>query len=223
MAGIHPNNGKTVSLRARSGAILLGLALSASALALAPLLMPVSYSWIVNTTSESAAQGVSGAWLARLGLGVFGFAVMALAWSHSSWATAARFAHFGFGILMTVTAVASAKPWLDGVPFDAAQDRIHSFAATAMGFAFAFGILAVVLGKRSSRHPIRALDLIAILASIVIPLSMTALPEYAGILQRLMFIVAYVWYALAARESGQVLKQEARTRFQPSPGHSLEP
>lgn len=148
---------------------------------------------------------------------------MALAWSHASWTPAARFAHFGFGILMTVTAMASAKPWLAGVPFDAAEDRIHSFAATAMGFAFALGILAVVLGHRGSSRPIRALDLIAILASIVIPLSMTALPEYAGILQRLMFIVAYVWYAIAALEPVPVLRQEARTQLQPPPGHSSEP
>jgi hypothetical protein len=212
-----------MSERARSGAILVGLALSALALTLAPLLMPDSYSWIVNTTSESAAQGVSGAWLARVGLGTFGLAVLALAWNHPLWPPAARYTHIGFGVLMTVTAVASTKPWVAGVPFDAVEDQIHSSAATAMGFAFAFGIVAVVLGNRASRRPIRALDVIAILASVVIPLSMTFVPEYAGILQRLMFVVAYIWYALAARGSGQVLKEEAQTRFQPSPGHSLEP
>ena len=183
----------------RSGAILLGLALSALALALAPLLMPDSYSWIANTTSDSAAQGVSGAWLARLGLGAFGLAVLAIAWSHPSWVPAARFAHIGFGILLTVTAVASTRPWVAGTPFDAAEDQIHSIAATAMGFAFAFGILAVVLGDRRSGRPIRPLDIVAIVASIAIPLSMTALPELAGILQRLMFAVAYIWYVVAAR------------------------
>jgi hypothetical protein len=212
-----------MSDRGGSGAILVGLALSALALTLAPLLMPDSYSWIVNTTSESAAQGVSGAWLARLGLGTFGLAVLALAWSHPLWSPAARYAHIGFGVLMTVTAVASTKPWVAGIPFDTAEDQIHSFAATAMGFAFAFGIVAVVLGNRGSRRPIRALDVIAILASIFIPLSMTVLPEYAGILQRLMFVVAYVWYALAARESWQVLRQPGRTPLLSPPGHSLEP
>lgn len=217
------NSGQTVSERARSGAILLGLALSALALTLAPLLMPDSYSWIVNTTSDSAAQGLSGAWLARLGLGTFGLAVLALAWNQPSWTPAARYSHIGFGILMTVTAVASTKPWVAGVPFDAAEDQIHSFAATAMGFAFAFGIVGVVLGNRGSRRPIRALDVIAILASIAIPLSMNALPEFAGILQRLMFVVAYVWYAVAARESGQVLRQQGRTPLLSPPDHSLEP
>lgn len=185
--------------RAKSGAILLGLALSASALALAPLLMPDSYSWIANTTSESAAQGVGGAWLARLGLGAFGLTVLALAWSHPTWEPAARFAHIGFGIMMTVTSVASTRAWVPGAPFDPAEDLVHSFAATAMGFAFAFGIVAVVLRDRRLRIPIRPLDIIAVVASVAIPLSMTALPQAAGILQRGMFVVAYIWYAVAAR------------------------
>lgn len=201
-----------MSERARTWVILLGLALSALALALAPLLMPASYSWFAHTTSESAAQGLSGAWLARVGLGTFGAAVVALAWSHPSWGPGARFAHFGFGALMTVTAVASTRPWFEGIPFDAVEDRIHSFAATAMGFAFAFGILAVVLADMRMGRTIRKVHPIAILASIVIPLAMTVTPEYAGILQRLMFIVAYAWYALATLEYPRIVRQQARTQ-----------
>lgn len=201
-ADIPRSSRSNVSTRARPGAILFGLALSALALALAPMLMPDSYSWIVNTTSESAAQGVSGAWLARLGLGAFGLAVLALAWSHKSWVPAAKYSHLGFGFLMLVAAVASARPWIDGSPFDVAEDQVHSIAATAMGFAFAFGIFAVVLGERRSGGPIRPLDLIAISASVAIPLAMTALPELAGLFQRLMFVVAYVWYAVAAQNAG---------------------
>jgi hypothetical protein len=36
-----------------------------------------------------------------------------------------------------VTASASARPWFSGLPFYTVEDQIHSFAATAMGFAFA--------------------------------------------------------------------------------------
>jgi hypothetical protein len=59
--------------------VLACLAASAAALAVAPILMPTSYSWVAHTTSESAAQGVPGAWLARLGFVTFGFAVLAVA------------------------------------------------------------------------------------------------------------------------------------------------
>ncbi|HET9901772.1 MAG TPA: hypothetical protein VFR46_12025 [Actinomycetes bacterium] len=58
---------------------MVGLALSAIALGAAPALMPDDYSWIGHTTSESAAQGVSGAWLARLGFLLFGLSAIWLA------------------------------------------------------------------------------------------------------------------------------------------------
>jgi len=57
---------------------VVGLVLSATALLSAPLLMPAGYSWVSNTTSESAAQGVPGAWLARGGFVLFGSAVLVL-------------------------------------------------------------------------------------------------------------------------------------------------
>jgi hypothetical protein len=68
-------------IRAVAGAVLVGLCSSAAALAAAPALMPPSYSWISHTMSESAAQGVSGAWLARLGFLLLGLSVMALAFA----------------------------------------------------------------------------------------------------------------------------------------------
>jgi hypothetical protein len=124
-----------------------------------------------------------------------------LAWSHPAWDALARYAHIGFGILMIVSAAASTRPWIESAPFGAAEDQIHSFAATAMGFAFALGVFAVMVGSRRTGLRIRPLDGIAILASVVIPLSMAALPGYAGILQRLMFLVAYLWYAMSTRRA----------------------
>jgi hypothetical protein len=181
-----------------SRAVLLCLAVSVLALALAPLLMPGSYSWIAHTTSESAAQGVDGAWLARLGLGAFGVAIVILAGGRSSWGRSARVAHFVFGIALLLTATASARPWIAEVPFDAMEDRIHSFAATAMGFAFAFGVLAVAVGNSRTGAHVRLWDVVAVVASVAIPIGMINVAGMAGLLQRVMFAVAYVWYGIAA-------------------------
>jgi hypothetical protein len=63
---------------ARTGILALYLVAILS-LALAPLLMPAGYDWVRHTTSESAAQGLDGAWLARLGFVAFGLAVLASA------------------------------------------------------------------------------------------------------------------------------------------------
>jgi hypothetical protein len=38
------------------------------------------------------------------------------------------------------------------------------------------------------------LDFVALIGSAAIPLGMAAWPEEAGILQRVMFLIAYTWY-----------------------------
>jgi len=177
--------------------ILSCLAGSAFVLAVAPAILPAGYSWIAHTTSEAAAQGVEGAWLSRLGFLVFGLAVLWLAGiARGEWGWTASFLHSGFGILMVAAAVFSARAWDAAVPFDPVEDVLHSVAATAMGFAFALGVFALVVRRVRMRAPVRWLDLSAIAASIVIPTAMIFAEGIAGVLQRGMFLVAYTWYGL---------------------------
>lgn len=176
----------------------MGLAGSLTALTLAPTLMPASYSWVSQTTSESAAQGVEGAWLARLGFLLFGLSVLWLGrLSGEDWGAPGTLLHGAFGVLMIAAAVFSHRPWEDGVPFDATEDLLHSIAATAMGFAFAFGVVAVALRHGFSRS-LRPLDVLTAAAAVILPLGISALPDQVGLLQRLMLLVAYVWYAFQA-------------------------
>ena len=67
-----------------------------------------------------------------------------------------------------------------------------------MGFAFAFGVVAVSLRRLPGDWARRAFDLIAVATSIVIPLSMSFWDDRAGVLQRAMFLVAYLWFASEA-------------------------
>lgn len=183
----------------RTVIVLVGLAASAAVTLLAPVLMPDGYSWISRTTSEAAAQGISGAWLGRLGFLLFGLSVLLVAdlrrrpWG--SWGTGL---HVAFGAFMAAAAAFSHRPWLPDLTFDATEDVLHSLAATAMGFAFAGGVVAVAV--RLSRFPTPAgvLDVVAVLASVALPIAMTAVPWADGLLQRLMFAIAYAWYASEA-------------------------
>lgn len=171
------------------------LALSALALLLAPSLMPTSYSWIRNSTSESAAQGVPGAWLARLGFLIFGLTVVWIASRmRGTWTTPVRVFHGAFGLLLAATAAFSTRSWLPGAPFDPVEDGLHSFTATAMGFAFAIGVVLRLLRRGRDRLGMAA-DLVVIVAAVTRPLGMNLLPEWDGLLQRGMFAVAYAWYA----------------------------
>lgn len=193
------------SRRAAALGVLLLLVLSATSVLTAPLIMPEGYSWLSHTTSESAAQGIRGAWLARLGFLFFGLAVIWLsALTTVVWPRETVWLHLSFGVFMLATAALSHKPWIDGVPFDPVEDDLHSVTATTMGFSFALGVLVRLLRRGEYTKRGRVLDVIALVAATAIPLLMLYQPAIGGLVQRLMFLVAYTWYgreALLVRES----------------------
>ena len=179
---------------------------SALALTAAPAAMPDTYSWIRHTTSESAAQGVSGAWIARLGFLLFGLAVAWLAVDdRRAWPPITRGALVAFGVSMVATAAFSTRPWWSGAAFDPTEDLLHSITATTMGFAFAIGLAAHAVTRRGDRARL-AVDVLGITASVVLPLAMSILPDWAGLLQRLMFAIAYAWFIV------DVLRQPAHPK-----------
>ena len=90
--------------------ILVYLDATVVPLALAPVLMPATYSWVSHTTSLSAAQGVEGAWMARLGFVLSGLAVLWLVGlAGGCWDRRAKALHAGFGVFMVATAAFSAR------------------------------------------------------------------------------------------------------------------
>jgi hypothetical protein len=180
-------------------AVTGGLALSAVALAAAPAVLPADYSWAAHTTSESAGQGVAGAWLARSGFVLLGVSVLALARTTGPrWGLSASGLHATFGGLMIAAAVFSSRPWDTTAPFDRVEDVLHSVAATGMGFAFALGVAAVAWRRHGAGVRPHWRDGVAVLAAVALPLAMTWWPGSAGALQRAMFLVAYTWYGLEA-------------------------
>jgi hypothetical protein len=176
---------------------------SAVALLLAPLLMPDGYTWWSHTTSESAAQALPGAWLARAGFLAFGLGVVWIAVSaRDVSARTVVWLHVVFGVCLVATAAFSHRPWLERVPFDRVEDALHSLSATVMGFAFAFGVLARWLQERWESRVGPWIHLAAVTVATVVPLAMLALPAAGGLLQRAMFAVAYAWYAREALQLG---------------------
>jgi hypothetical protein len=183
---------------------IVGLYLAAAvALALAPLLMPPTYSWLEHTTSESAAQGLEGAWLARSGFVLFGFAVLATTLSVEWWSVATRAAHAAFGVCMIAAAVFSSRPAEAGAPFVATEDTLHSVAAGMMGVAFALGVVLVAVQRDRGAWPAVTLDVIAVVASVAIPLAIFTWDDLAGLAQRVMFAIALTWYIAATMSQGR--------------------
>ncbi len=176
---------------------VLFLLASAAALALVPLALPDSYSWVEHTTSEAGGQGVEGAWLARLGFLLFGLGVLWLAYQRRErWGRLAAALHGTFAISMFAVAAFSLRSWEPTASFDATEDFLHSFFATLMGFAFAIGVAVIAIRSWRNGRGLRPLHIAAIAAAIILPIGMTLFGSIDGILQRLMFAIAYLWYAV---------------------------
>jgi hypothetical protein len=65
-----------------------------------------------------------------------------------------------------------------------------------MGFAFAFGVAAVAWRGRTRRGGVPFVHVAAVLAAVVLPIGMALAGGFAGLLQRLMFAIAYAWYTI---------------------------
>ena len=187
-------------------AIIGAFLASIGCLLLAPWVLPDEYSAVIHTVSESAAQGTDGAWLGRTGIFLFGLGVFWLSASKRTWALSARVVHGAFGVLMIAAAVYSHRPLLEGVDYDRFEDTLHSIAATAMGFAFAIGVL-IVGWRRVSGW--KVIDFVAIGASVVIPVAMMSLTGWDGLLQRGMFAIAYLWYIIEAVDTHRSIALDA--------------
>lgn len=199
--------------RGRVG-LLVALASSLLLLALAPLALPPSYSWLEHGISEAAAQGLSGAWVARAGFVLLGLAVLGICVvRHGVWRTLATGLHACFGIGMVMVAVYTHAPWEAGVPYVELEDRLHSPFASLVGFSFIVGVAVTLAVRRPRTRARTAGDIAALVVSGTIPLVM-ATPTW-GLLQRLMFLTAATWYA------GEVLSHadsvSAREQERPPP------
>ena len=150
--------------------------------------------------------------MARLGFVLFGLAVIwCAARKAGAWRQPATALHVAFGTCLLAVAAFSLRSWQAGAPFDRTEDTLHSVAATVMGFAFALGVAAARWwpGRPAG---FRVLDVVAIAASVVVPLAMAASTGYTGALQRAMFAVAYLWYAREVIDAPRCTEPQASAR-----------
>ncbi len=205
----------SLSRRAYAAMSTASLAGAAVSLGLAPWLMPDSYSVVSNAVSESAAQGVEGAWLARLGFLLLGLGVLLLVQASSGWGMWARSAFRIYGASIIAAAAFSHMPW-ENVPYDAFEDLLHSVAASAVGMSFILGVLLVTVRRPAGSTAPRILDAIAVVLALGVSMTMFNVPDIAGALQRMMFAMAFVWF-------GSELVRSVRLRGHEAERPTLEP
>ena len=96
---------------------------------------------------------------------------------------------------------------MENIPYDEMEDLLHSLTATAMGFAFSFGVLVRFLQRKNQETYRKWFDVVALVVATVIPLIGWHLPSIDGIVQRVLFFVAYLWYGTEALNMNEGGKQ----------------
>lgn len=170
------------------------LAGSIVCLAVAPFLLPDTYSWLAHTVSESGGQGVGWGWVVRIGVlmaACAGFLLVALAGRR--WTAPARFFIRFYSAALIGVALLADGSWIEGHPYNEVEAFLHTFSAFWAAVGFALGVL-LVSRKRTGVSPwVRSYDLLVVAATITIPVLMLAIVPYAGLLQRSLALLGYVW------------------------------
>jgi len=169
------------------------LMLSMLAVAVAPSLMPESYSWVEHSISESGAQGIDMGWVARSGFLLAGFAVLLLAGvARDLWGFWGTMAFRLYGVAVIFAGTFAHGPW-EEVPFDRLEGFLHTAAAFFTGLGFVTGVYAVNRRRAGHSRLSRAYDWLTIVAVLVIPVTMLIFTGHTGIQQRFLALLGYVW------------------------------
>lgn len=202
--------------------VLLGFGVSAVAFALSPLLMPPTYSWVAHTVSQAASQGQPGSWLSRVGFLVAGLTILRLATCEAlGWSQFTRNLHRVTGFMMLGAIVFTDRSWNASAPFDPLENAVHSLIATLIYLTFAGGVLAHIYHRLGKHQRIARIDVVTVALMLLLPPMMLITPQLTGLVERLMFGAAYVWYGVEVirtatpliSESAAPARFRARTAF----------
>ena len=150
-----------------------------------------SYSIVQNTTSHLGAQHAPYAWVMNTTFILLGLGSMLSGWPYLKGYGFHKLALLIFGFSLVGAAIYQHAPIVAGVAFDAEEDWMHSLFSSVTGASFTvFAMSATfILRYRSAKAMALLVGVLAILLSVLI----FTVPEFMGIWQRALFIIAFGW------------------------------
>ena len=150
-----------------------------------------SYSILENTTSQLGAQHAPYAWVMNTTFIFLGLGSMLSGWPYLKGYGFHKLALLIFGFSLIGAAIYKHAPIIAGVVFDVEEDRMHSIFSSLTGASFTVFAMSAAFILRHRTAKISALS-VGVLAVLLSGLIFTV-PEYRGIWQRALFIVAFGW------------------------------
>lgn len=171
-------------------------------LVLVMLLLPLwsfeGYSVVEHTTSHLGAQGSPNAWVMNATFLVVGVAGQFAGWRKLGSHPLALLLLSLFAISLVLTGLYRHAPVIEGVEANDFEDRRHSLFATTTGIGFVAFAVSMAFISRVSRD--RAIAAVVAGAATLLSLAMAVWPDLAGLLQRAMFLMAFVWLIYVTRD-----------------------
>jgi len=156
-----------------------------------PFYSAKGYSIIKYTTSQLGAQNSPNAWIMNTVFILLGISCILESWFHLKgyWVHKTLLTIFGSGLILV--AFFQHAPIVDGTPYSHLEDTMHSIFSTVVGTSFTvFAFSAAYIEKTNRR---RALALGVGLVAIVLSMLMFSVVDFAGLWQRIMFIISFIW------------------------------
>lgn len=156
-----------------------------------PFFSAESYSILKNTTSELGAQNTPNAWIMNVTFILVGASSILEAWLHLHKFWFHKILLSVFGLSLIFVGIFHHAPIAEGVMFDVQQDNLHSIFASIVGLSFTIFAIASAFIETEGKH--RVIDIVVGVTATLLSLLMLLLPDYAGIWQRVMFILSFSW------------------------------
>lgn len=180
-------NSKLVDVRF----LLLAFSLLVIVMFVLPFYSAESYSILKHTLSELGAQSTPNAWIMNVTFYLVGAACILEAWLHLGNFWFHKIVLSIFGVSLIFVGIFHHAPIAEGVSFDVRQDNLHSIFASIVGFTFIMYAIASAFIEKEGKQ--RVIDIIVGVTASLLSLLMLLLPDFAGIWQRVMFILAFIW------------------------------
>lgn len=153
-----------------------------------------SYSILKNTTSHLGAQHAPYAWVMNTTFIILGLGGIFSGWAYLKGYVFHKLVLLLFGFSLVGAAVYQHAPIVEGIVFDPKEDWLHSIFSSVTGAAFTIFTMAstIILKKRPAKILAGSVGVLAVLLSVLIFM----VPEFRGIWQRALFIMAFGWMIL---------------------------
>ena len=166
-----------------------------------PLFSVKGYSVIRNTLSDLGAQHIPGGWIMNCIFVSLAICSVVAGWGFYKDFMLHRIALVLLGISLTLIAFFNHSPVNPDMQYNLMEDGLHAYFASTGGLSFI--ILSIATSFILEKQQDRVLAFAAGISVVLLSLLMSEAIRYAGVWQRLIFLISFGWmiYNFKTRES----------------------